>query len=102
MDLEAMPSELLAEAASTPDWAAGVSALHEALDDWWKERAGKVQIVVSAPSGLILGFALKDYASGIVAGIVTMYERPYRPGTGCRWTGPMVRRNPLDCGPCGW
>jgi hypothetical protein len=49
MDLEAMPSELLAEAAPTPDWGAGVTALQEALDDWWKERAGKVQIVVGAP-----------------------------------------------------
>jgi hypothetical protein len=49
MDLEAMPSELLAEAAPNPDWGAGVSALQEALEDWWKERAGKVQIVVGAP-----------------------------------------------------
>jgi small conductance mechanosensitive channel len=30
--------------------------------------------------GLALGFALKDYVSGIVAGIVTLYERPFRPG----------------------
>lgn len=29
---------------------------------------------------LALGFALKDYASSIIAGIVAMYERPYRVG----------------------
>jgi hypothetical protein len=49
MNLEAMPSDLLAEAAPTPDWGAGVSGLQEALEDWWKERAGKVQVVVGAP-----------------------------------------------------
>lgn len=30
--------------------------------------------------GLIIGFAFKDYVSSMVAGIVTVYERPYRPG----------------------
>lgn len=30
--------------------------------------------------GLVLGFALKDYVSSLVAGIVTLYEMPYRPG----------------------
>jgi small conductance mechanosensitive channel len=30
--------------------------------------------------GLALGFALKDYASGLIAGIVVLYEQPYRPG----------------------
>jgi hypothetical protein len=49
MDLEAMPSDLLAEAAPSPDWGAGVSGLQEALEDWWKERTGKVQVVVGAP-----------------------------------------------------
>jgi hypothetical protein len=49
MSLATMPSELLAEAAPTPDWRAGVSALQESLENWWKERAGKVQIVVGAP-----------------------------------------------------
>jgi small conductance mechanosensitive channel len=37
-------------------------------------------IAILGASGLAIGFALKDYASGIVAGIVTLYERPYRPG----------------------
>jgi small conductance mechanosensitive channel len=27
-----------------------------------------------------LGFALKDYVSGLIAGIVALYEQPYRPG----------------------
>lgn len=30
--------------------------------------------------GLALGFALKDYASSLIAGVVTLYEAPYRPG----------------------
>jgi len=49
MDLEAIPGEILAEAAPAPNWGDGVSALHEALEDWWKEQAGKVQIVIGAP-----------------------------------------------------
>ncbi|WP_404355511.1 mechanosensitive ion channel family protein [Methylotuvimicrobium sp. KM1] len=30
--------------------------------------------------GIVLGFALKDYASGLIAGIVAVGERPYRNG----------------------
>jgi small conductance mechanosensitive channel len=30
--------------------------------------------------GLALGFAAKDYVSGLIAGIVVLYEQPYRPG----------------------
>lgn len=30
--------------------------------------------------GLAIGFALKDYASSLIAGIVALYEGPYRPG----------------------
>lgn len=29
---------------------------------------------------LALGFAFKDYANSLIAGIVTLYEMPYRPG----------------------
>jgi small-conductance mechanosensitive channel len=29
--------------------------------------------------GLALGFAFKDYASSLIAGVVTLYEMPYRP-----------------------
>jgi len=30
--------------------------------------------------GLAVGFAFKDYISSLIAGIVTIYEKPYRPG----------------------
>lgn len=30
--------------------------------------------------GIAIGFAFKDYVSSLVAGIVTLYEMPYRPG----------------------
>jgi len=30
--------------------------------------------------GLGLGFAFKDYVSSLIAGVVTLYEAPYRPG----------------------
>ncbi len=30
--------------------------------------------------GLALGFAFKDYVSSLIAGVVTLYELPYRPG----------------------
>lgn len=30
--------------------------------------------------GLALGFAFKDYVSSLVAGVVTLYEMPYKPG----------------------
>ncbi len=30
--------------------------------------------------GLALGFALKDYAGSLIAGFVSLYEMPYRPG----------------------
>ncbi|MFX0137709.1 MAG: mechanosensitive ion channel family protein [Candidatus Hodarchaeota archaeon] len=30
--------------------------------------------------GIALGFALKEYVSSLIAGLVTLYEMPYRPG----------------------
>lgn len=30
--------------------------------------------------GIVLGFAFKDYVSSLIAGIVTLFEMPYRPG----------------------
>lgn len=30
--------------------------------------------------GLAIGFALKEYVSSLIAGVVTLYEMPYRPG----------------------
>jgi small conductance mechanosensitive channel len=37
-------------------------------------------LAILGASGLAVGFALKDYVTGIVAGIVALYERPYRQG----------------------
>ncbi|MCM0612794.1 mechanosensitive ion channel [Marinobacter sediminum] len=37
-------------------------------------------VAIFGAVGLALGFALKDYASSLIAGIVTLYEMPYRPG----------------------
>jgi small conductance mechanosensitive channel len=34
--------------------------------------------------GLAIGFSFKDYVSSLVAGLVAIYERPYRPGD---WVG---------------
>lgn len=37
-------------------------------------------IAIFSAVGLAVGFALKDYVSSIIAGIVAAYELPYRPG----------------------
>ncbi|NNJ26493.1 mechanosensitive ion channel family protein [Alienimonas chondri] len=37
-------------------------------------------LVVAGAVGVALGFAFKDYASSLIAGIVAVFERPYRPG----------------------
>ena len=37
-------------------------------------------LAILGATGLALGFAVKDYVSSIMAGIVALYERPYRPG----------------------
>ncbi|MFP3868366.1 MAG: mechanosensitive ion channel family protein [Desulfobacteraceae bacterium] len=37
-------------------------------------------VAILGAIGLALGFALKDYISSVLAGIVAIYERPYRPG----------------------
>jgi hypothetical protein len=49
INLEYVPGDLLDQAAPAPDWAEGVPALHQALQDWWQERSGRVQILVGAP-----------------------------------------------------
>lgn len=49
LDLVAVPGNVLAQAASEPDWQAGVPALHEALQDWWQDRAGRLQILIGPP-----------------------------------------------------
>jgi small conductance mechanosensitive channel len=37
-------------------------------------------MVLLGALGLALGFAFKDYVSSLIAGVVTLYEMPYRPG----------------------
>jgi small conductance mechanosensitive channel len=37
-------------------------------------------VAIVAAVGLILAFALKDYGSSLVAGLVTLLENPYQPG----------------------
>ena len=37
-------------------------------------------LAIIGATGLALGFAVKDYVSSIMAGVVALYERPYRPG----------------------
>lgn len=37
-------------------------------------------IVIFGAAGVAIGFAFKDYVSSIVAGVVAIFERPYRPG----------------------
>lgn len=37
-------------------------------------------VTILGAAGLALGFAFKDYVSSLIAGIVAIYERPYRPG----------------------
>lgn len=37
-------------------------------------------IAMLGASGIAIGFALKDYVSSLIAGIVMLFEQPYRPG----------------------
>ncbi len=37
-------------------------------------------LVISGAVSVAVGFALKDYASSLIAGVVAIIERPYRPG----------------------
>lgn len=37
-------------------------------------------VAILGAAGLAIGFALKDYVSSLIAGIVAAYEHPYRPG----------------------
>lgn len=37
-------------------------------------------LAVGGALAVALGFAFKDYASSLLAGVVALYERPYRPG----------------------
>ncbi len=44
-------------------------------------------VAILGAAGLALGFAFKDYASSLVAGVVAIYEKPYRPGDWVRIDG---------------
>lgn len=37
-------------------------------------------VALLGAAGLAIGFALKDYVSSLIAGVVAAFERPYRPG----------------------
>lgn len=37
-------------------------------------------VAILSASALAIGFALKDYVNGLIAGVVALFERPYRPG----------------------
>ena len=37
-------------------------------------------LVITGAASLAIGFAFKDYVSSLIAGIVAIFERPYRPG----------------------
>ncbi|MGN8160744.1 mechanosensitive ion channel family protein [Salinisphaera sp. RV14] len=37
-------------------------------------------LVIMGAASLAIGFAFKDYVSSLIAGIVAIFERPYRPG----------------------
>lgn len=37
-------------------------------------------LVISGAASVAIGFAFKDYVSSLIAGIVAIFERPYRPG----------------------
>ncbi|MFY3386838.1 mechanosensitive ion channel family protein [Paracidovorax sp. MALMAid1276] len=44
-------------------------------------------LVISGAMGVAIGFAFKDYVSSLIAGIVAIVERPYRPGDWVRIEG---------------
>jgi small conductance mechanosensitive channel len=48
-------------------------------------------VAIVASVSLALAFVLKDYASSLVAGVVTVIEGPYQPGDWIQWTGPTAR-----------
>ncbi len=44
-------------------------------------------LVISGALGVAIGFAFKDYASSLIAGVVAIFERPYQPGDWVRIGG---------------
>ncbi|MEZ4732763.1 MAG: mechanosensitive ion channel [Caldilineaceae bacterium] len=47
-----------------------------------------------------IGFAFKDYVSSIIAGIVVLFERPYRTGDWVEIGGTTAKSAPWGCGHC--
>lgn len=43
-------------------------------------------VALTATVGLALAFALKDYVSCVIAGVVTIIENTYQRATGSKWT----------------
>jgi hypothetical protein len=39
-------------------------------------------LLILGSAGIAIGFAFKDYVSSLIAGVVIIYDRPYRTGTG--------------------
>lgn len=37
-------------------------------------------LIIAGAAGVAIGFAFKDYVSSLIAGMVAIFERPYRPG----------------------
>ncbi|MEE4376579.1 MAG: mechanosensitive ion channel domain-containing protein [Candidatus Competibacteraceae bacterium] len=37
-------------------------------------------VAILSVAGIAIGFAFKDYVSSVIAGVISIYERPYRPG----------------------
>ena len=44
-------------------------------------------LVIAGALGVAVGFAFKDYVSSVIAGVVAIFERPYRPGDWVRIGG---------------
>ncbi|RJS93068.1 mechanosensitive ion channel family protein [Salinisphaera sp. Q1T1-3] len=42
-------------------------------------------LVIAGAASVAIGFAFKDYVSSLIAGIVAIFERPYRPGDWVRF-----------------
>ena len=48
-------------------------------------------LVISGAASVAIGFAFKDYVSSLIAGIVAIVERPYRPGDWVEIDGRLWR-----------
>lgn len=44
-------------------------------------------VVIAGAASVAIGFAFKDYVSSLIAGVVAIFERPYRPGDWVRISG---------------